>query len=439
MAWFDQLMYNIAPLFGPVGKGIADNMQDSRTMDAVRGYQGANDLTQFASAKTPDNIYSPEHLVALDKFKNERLDLLRKNDATEKMNALDAGYRDIAGTSNLRFFADPDSRAEMVKAGLQIPDTTANPELQKGLTEFTGRARNEELLTDAFAQGQTGKIQPDTMASIASNPSLVKTFDDAARGSKTIYDMAQPDYKALERTDKVADTADTGGFASAIAGLIDRAQSPGEKRRLASTGGYDPQGESDILAAFADYPRAGATALNSALDNYRGTMEKTPTGAPYTKNLRAGDATSTQMLQDFVIGGPKAVGAGVTNHPRAAATGPTPKEIETQRRAALKQITDLKLKRGLVAVDKDFPEEGTAKRQAYDDMIAELQGNYDAEYGAAKPAPKAALTDPFKGDASRAIPIDKKGKPQILAEKKLNGKTYYKVGPGAGDWVDKRP
>lgn len=69
MGWFDRFAYNIAPLFGHVGKGISDASQDIRMTEAGQQLNAAPDLQRFAEIQTPENIYSPEHLIALEKLR----------------------------------------------------------------------------------------------------------------------------------------------------------------------------------------------------------------------------------------------------------------------------------------------------------------------------------------------------------------------------------
>lgn len=287
MAWYDEIYKFVDP----------------QSYD--RG-QARIDLKKFEADPTyrvnPSEYADPATGIAYDTHLKGLRDFRLQEQATPLLAKFAVGYQDVAGTTNPRFFADAESRAEMEKAGLQIPEAAGNPYVRKGLQDFVKQGQQADTLSNIFAQAQTGgRVDPDLLSSLALDSKLPGQLDNTAQASNRLLDQFR---QGATDANKVQDRTNLADFQRAVSGMTGQAQSLGERQRLSGTGGYDPNGAQDIALAGADY-NIPADTINAEVDNYRQQMEKTPTGAPTPYKMGTGRSTEEGLLQSFVLGAPK--------------------------------------------------------------------------------------------------------------------------------------
>ena len=297
-------------------KGIRDDQNDQN--DKLAGMQALEQFRQNPNSEFDVSKFSnPKAAAEIYDTAMKMKDTAYVKQADPVLAQFQTDYQSIAGTTNPRFFADEENRAEMVKAGLSVPSGKDNPYIAKGLQDFAQKGQKADTLANAFAQGQSGgRIDPDLLSSLALDEKLPGQFDNTAQGANRMMDQVA---KGSATAREAQGRQDISSFYRDTTGLAGPSQSPSGIARFARTAGYDPNGADDIRAAGAAY-NVPAEVVNKEVDNYRQQMEKTPVGKPYLKNLQTGNATRQEMLQDFVLGGSKSVGSGVNNHPKAAPT-----------------------------------------------------------------------------------------------------------------------
>lgn len=282
-------------------KGIRDDQADRNDkavgVEMLQQFQrdpGGNiDLSRFSDPKAAATVFDQ-----VTKLKDSGY----QKQAVGPLSQFATDYQNVAGTTNPRFFADEENRAEMVKAGLAVPEAGSNPYVSSGLQAFAQKGQQADIMANAFAQGQNGgRIDPDLLSSLALEEKLPGQFDNVAQSSGRLADQFD---KGVTAENKVQGQRDLASFQRVVAGMAGQAQSPSEQQRLKSTGGYDPNGGQDIALAGADY-NIPAETVNKEVDNYRQQMlvQKAGPATPYT--MGTGRSTETGLLQNFVLGAPK--------------------------------------------------------------------------------------------------------------------------------------
>ena len=220
MAGLDEFVYTVAPLFGQVGRGIEDAIQGTRYAEAANAYQNAPNLEAFANVKNPGNVYEPAMVNNLNTLHDNRLAHLQALDAAPKLAQFTQDYQGIAGTSNPRFFGDPESRAEMVKAGLNVPHSNINPLVNQGVSSFAQQGASADTLADVFS-GRDQANRGTQLSTIALDKDLASGFDTTAKGFEQLQkgreadDAIQNDKAALDaylNTDVTTDPASMEAF-----------------------------------------------------------------------------------------------------------------------------------------------------------------------------------------------------------------------------------
>lgn len=238
---------------------------------------------------------APASMKALQEYRDTRL----QEQAFPLLGKFAVDYENLAGPDK-RFFADPESRAVLQESGLQIPSGATNPHVRKGLQDFAEKGQLENDFADIIG----GNATPGTYGRLAVNPTAQaqhNLLSTLLTGQNHAAVQAAAESKAAE---EAAGKANIAQFQKATAGLTGPAQSPTGIARFAKTGGYDPDGESDILQAAAAYGVPSEVA-NKEVDNYRQKMEKTPIGDPAPYSIGTGRSTEAGLLQKFVLGAPK--------------------------------------------------------------------------------------------------------------------------------------
>lgn len=98
---------------------------------------------------------------------------------------LRADYESMTGGSNLRFLADPDSRAELQRQGLVLPDTTRNPFVKAEMDKLLQEANAQGALTNVGAELQGGR------APLASDLAQVLTSEKGATNLQNLRELAK--------------------------------------------------------------------------------------------------------------------------------------------------------------------------------------------------------------------------------------------------------
>lgn len=212
MGWFDRIGYNIAPLFGPVGRGISDAMQDTRTADVARQINAANNLQDFAQVQTPDNIYDPTKMTALENMRRAKLLELQQQQAApvaKMLSRFAAEGNDadpnFTGAEWIRGMATTGPNAPYTEEQYDAMLSGAVPGGKKGaapLSSFEANPITAKMLQDAElnAQQKAGLARtfdrrgtPMDLASLAMNKDVASGFDNTTQGTKRIADMALSD------------------------------------------------------------------------------------------------------------------------------------------------------------------------------------------------------------------------------------------------------
>ena len=284
MAWYDGIVKAYSP----------------QTYDRA---QARIDLKKFEADPTyrinPSEYADPATGIAYDAHLKGLRDFKLSEQANPLLDKFHADYANLAGPDK-RFYADPESRTVLMAEGLQVPEAAGNPYIRKGLQDFARQGQLESDLADQFAAPGDNNV----LARLAANPQAQAQNSIISTLQSGIGSAATREAAAAKVAEEKAGKVNLADFQRVVSGMTGQAQSPGEQQRLAKTGGYDPNGEVDILQAASAYGIPAETA-DKAIDNYRQLMEKTPTGNPTPYKMGTGRSTEEGLLQNFVLGAPK--------------------------------------------------------------------------------------------------------------------------------------
>lgn len=446
MGWFDKLLYNLGQA-SPIGRAIEGAKQDDRLAALAGQYTSAPDLATFAAIPAADNIYKPEHIVALEKLKEARKGVLQQQAAAPIAKMLSQWQAE--GND-----ADPNfTGAEWIK-GMATTDAGMKPEdydalkagsipgAKKGslpLSTFEANPVTAKLLQDAelAAQQKSGmarafdnRATPMDLATLAMNKEGAAGFDNTTQGTKRVYDVRSDADKTARGNLKEDNLAQ---FLSAIAGLSGPSTSPNDLAQFKGRGGYAPypQVESDILQAARDYPVSGEV-VNQAVDNARQTYKDTML-PPETVKVGRTTATGQRNLMGDFKKDAQSTAPVINVNTRNA-------QADARQRAKDFQ-NDLNYKRkieGLIAsggsgeialADGTKMSFGGGKDVALlKTMLADQDTTMRALYPEemAKRNPKQPRLPEGNG---RQVPVDKKGQPiagKAVEQKSLDGVNYWK-------------
>jgi hypothetical protein len=205
VGFLDKLGYNIAPFFGPIGRGIAESLQGGRFVDNAAAINNAPDLASFANIQQPDNIYSPEHYLALEKLKAAKLAELQQqgaapiakmlarfaaegNDADPNFN----GAEWVKGMATTDAGMSPEEYDALTtgavpgvrKSSLPASAFGANPVTADLLQKAELAAQQKGTMARAFDNGVNAK--PMDLATLAMNKELATGFDTTAKGTAAL-------------------------------------------------------------------------------------------------------------------------------------------------------------------------------------------------------------------------------------------------------------
>lgn len=293
----DKLLVDpISSVYG-LYKGIRDDQADQSDKQV-----GMDLLKQFAvDPNTPiDN-------KMLSKFKDPKAAELaithalgiakgmQTQQAVPQVNTLE-NYAAETGTTDPRFFNDPESRDELAKQGFNgdlsffSKGYSNNPVTNSAAREINDR----EALREAQRQIYEGTAGPATYADMAVNP-VAKANDTVLNTNMNTLE------KERTRGDKEKAKVDLADFQSAISGLTAPSQSPVDLNRFAKRGGYAPISdvEGDIRQAASTYNVGDSDEVNKAIAEARGIYKDTYLPTTSGKVGRTSYTGQSNLLGDF--------------------------------------------------------------------------------------------------------------------------------------------
>jgi hypothetical protein len=262
--------------------------------------QAGEDLALFQKDPTyridPSKYNSPETGLAIDNHLKGLREFKQQEAANPVLDKFATDYSNLAGPDK-RFFADPESRAVLEQSGLQLPESTGNPYVRKGIEDFKKQAQLENDLADNFAN--PGDV--NSLARLGANP-LAQAQHNIVGTLQTSQDKAATrDQAAAKEAAASQVKQDISGFQNDIAGLTGPSTSPNDLARFAKRGGYAPftEVESDIRQAAAARGVGDSPEVNKAVTDARSLYEKTML-PPQTVQVGRTTATGqTNLLGDF--------------------------------------------------------------------------------------------------------------------------------------------
>lgn len=320
MGWFDQLGYNLAPLFGPIGKGLADASQDSRVANVNNQFITAPDSQSLAAVPLPDNIYSPSHIAELQNLREKRLGFLQQVEAapvSKMLNQFRADGNDadpnFSGAEWLKgmattypvngqtmspegYDAAMSGAVPAAKTGqLPISALAANPVTAKLLQDAATAAQDKGTMGRVFADGYNAK--PMDLASIAMNKEQSVGFKDTGQALEQL----------AKRADKGAeDNADNTLNATVAAYPLNRGPLDG------------PGGWNGLADALRKIPNIKPATVDATLKELAAKNTNAPAGIPMHLHSQSRDATTDGNVQTNMFGAPiSETKTTTTNHPPA--------------------------------------------------------------------------------------------------------------------------
>lgn len=336
MAWFDKFAYQVAPYFGYAGKGIADAIQDTRLTAAANAYNAAPDLARFADIKTPEDIYSPEHLATLEKVRQVNLGRLQQQEAAPIAKAL----QQFAAEGN---DADPNfTGAEWVKGMMTTP----------ALGGRISEADYDTMKAGSIPASKRGDLP---LSAFAANPVAADLIQGAEKFAQNKGTVARvfADRTGANPMDLAALTMDknlAGNFKDTTSGLdqfstmdkrtFDVGQAGKAEAANAALGKYVAEfplkGDGSNWTEFAEglwkIPGVTPDVVQKTLSDIEGRNKGRAVGNPLQLFARSGDATTTGNVKLDMFGRPiEGTKVTVTNHPRQTDSGAASDQRETAR------------------------------------------------------------------------------------------------------------
>ena len=203
-------------------KNIRDdqNEQNDRqvVMDQMKSVAAGNSVDLKAFSKLSNPKAANDAFTELVKMR----DYSQTEQARPALSKFQQDYATISGTDNMRFMSDPESRAELQKAGLQFPDTT-NPKIATGLQSFIDRGRASEAM-----RRETGNSNLTDLLDLYGEKGLTEAFsrqkanEEAGVKAKSVADFAQAQQLAAGNLGYIGNGTEKGDYLTApeIRGMV---------------------------------------------------------------------------------------------------------------------------------------------------------------------------------------------------------------------------
>lgn len=257
-------------------KGIRDDQADQNdkaaTMELLKQFAADPNLTP--NEKMLSKFRNPDAAANAINYAAGIAKGVNAQQSIPQINTLQ-NYADETGTTDPRFFNDPESRQELANQGFNGDLSFFSKGYSQNPVTNAAARDIEDLQRLGAAQREiaAGTAGPNTYADLVMNPmaekqdKVLNTNMSALKENRAVAQKAQ-------------DKADIAGFQGAIAGLTSPSESPVDLKRFSKRGGYAPfpDVESDIRQAAAAYNVGDSDEVNKAVDAARGFYEKQSLG-----------------------------------------------------------------------------------------------------------------------------------------------------------------